>query len=62
MPNAARDRRSPAAAIIRPASARAASNDAGSFRRVKAWSGVLVRTRRTVQNSRLVASNVMKLG
>ena len=44
------------------ASARAASNDAGSFSSVSAWSGVFVRTRRTVQNSRLVASNVMKLG
>ena len=46
---ARRRRRRPAASpIIRAASARAASNDAGSLRSVSAWSGVFVRTRRTV--------------
>ena len=47
---------------MRRASARAVSKDAGSLRSVSACSGVFVRTRRTWQNSRLVASNVMKLG
>ena len=46
----------------RAASALAASKNASSFSMVSAWSGVLVRTRRTVQCSRLVASNVIKLG
>ena len=41
---------------------RGLEEDAGSLSSVSAWSGVFVRTRRTVQNSRLVASNVMKLG
>jgi len=39
-----------------------ASKKASSFSVVSAWRGVFVRTRRTVQCSRLVASNVMKLG
>ena len=43
---------------MRAASDRAASKNAASFSSVSACSGVLVRTRRTVQNSRLVASNV----
>src|SRR5439155_15149418 len=47
---------------IRAASALAASKNASSFSVVSAWSGVLVRTRRTVQCSRLVASNAIKLG
>src|SRR5262249_60980186 len=46
----------------RAASERAASKNASSFSVVSAWSGVFVRTRRTVQRSRLVASNVRKLG
>ena len=49
------------AASARPAP-RAASKDASSFSIVSACSGVFVRTRRTVVYSRLVASNVMKLG
>ena len=51
-----------ASPVMRRASALAASNDAGSFSSVSAWSGVFVRTRRTVQNSRLGASNVAKVG
>ena len=40
----------------------ATSKNAGSLSVVKAWRGVLVRTRRTVQNSRVGASNVDQLG
>src|SRR5438128_510029 len=46
----------------RRASARAASKYASSLSSASAWSGVFVRTRRTVQDSRLVASRVRKLG
>jgi hypothetical protein len=47
---------------MRPASPRAASKKTGSLSVVRAWSGVFVRTRRTVQNSREGASNVSRLG
>ena len=60
---ASRQRRLPALSrSVRAASARAASKYASSFSVVSACSGVFVRTRRTVQRSRLVASNVRKLG
>src|SRR5262249_39408182 len=49
-------------AIIRRASARAASKYASSFNVVSACSGVFVRTRRTVHASRLVESNVVDAG
>src|SRR5262249_775201 len=49
-------------AIIRRASARAASKYASSFNVVSACSGVFVRTRRTVHASRLVESNVVNAG
>ncbi len=46
----------------RIASARAAAKNAGSLRVVSAWSGVLVRTLLTVQNSREGASKVVSMG
>ena len=57
-----RPARAGASRNTRAASARAASKYASSFSVVSACSGVLVRTRRTIACSRLVASNVMKLG
>ena len=60
--SSARCRRAGVSRNTRAASACAASKNASSFSVVSACSGVLVRTRRTVQCSRLVASNVMKLG
>jgi hypothetical protein len=47
---------------VRSAIAFAAATKAGSFNKVRAWSGVFVRTRRTVQNSREGASNVVSIG
>ena len=48
----------PPSRTIRRASAWAASTKHGSFIVTNAWSGVLVRMRRTVQVSRLGASKV----
>src|SRR5436309_1462498 len=47
---------------VRAARARAASKKTGSLSVVSACSGVLVRTRRAVQNSRLGASKTVRLG
>ena len=52
----------PPSDAIRRASAWALSKKAGSFKPVRACSGVLVRTRRTVQISRLVESKLSMLG
>ncbi len=52
----------PASRRVRSARPREASTNCGSFKRSRAWSGVLVRSRRTVQASRDGASKVVICG
>ena len=55
---ALRRSRPPLASSASWARARAASTNCGSFSVTRAWSGVLVRSRRTVQTSRLGALKI----